>query len=77
MKFPENRILTMLIAILLPAAGLTYWFLRMSTLSLAADILLVAGVIAAVALGVVVLRRGGRRLDGSRLRSLSVSFSAV
>jgi hypothetical protein len=58
MKTPKTRTLTLLIAVVLPLAYLTYWLLRMSSLPLAAVIVLAAGVLAAVALGALALRRG-------------------
>jgi hypothetical protein len=68
MKTPETRTITLLIAILLPLAYLTYWFLRMSSLPLIADVVLAAGVIAAVALGIIARRRG------AAVRWLTASF---
>jgi hypothetical protein len=58
MKAPKTRTLTLLIAVVLSLAYLTYWLLRMSALPLAANILLAGGIIAAVALGALALRRG-------------------
>ncbi|WP_332448924.1 hypothetical protein [Methanoculleus sp.] len=55
-RSPRTR--TLLIAILLPLAYLAYWLLRMSSFPLIADIVLAGGVIAALALGIALLRRG-------------------
>ncbi|GLI47408.1 hypothetical protein [Methanoculleus bourgensis] len=67
MKTPKTRTLTLLIAVALSVAYLTYWLLRMSSLPLIADVALAAGVIAAMALGIIALRRGtaARRLAAS------------
>lgn len=45
-------------AVVLPLAYLLYWLLRMSALSLAADLVLWGGVIAAIALAVLAFRQG-------------------
>jgi len=57
MKIPKTRTLTLLIAVVLPLAYLTYWLLRMSSLPLAAN----------MTLGALALRRGAaaRRLAAS------------
>jgi len=67
MKTPENRTLTLLIIGVLSVAYLMYWLLRMSSLPLIAEAVLVGGIIAAVALGITLLRRGtaARRLAAS------------
>jgi hypothetical protein len=49
MKTPENRTLTLLIIGVLSVAYLMYWLLRMSSLPLIAEAVLVGGIIAAVA----------------------------
>ena len=58
MNTPEGRTLALFIAVVLPLAYLTYWVLHTSSLLLAANILLAAGAIVAIALGTIVLRRG-------------------
>ncbi|QYZ77960.1 hypothetical protein E2N92_00220 [Methanofollis formosanus] len=58
MKISGKKLSTLLIAIILPLAYLTYWFLRMSAVSPGAEIILSGGVIASIGLGIVALKKG-------------------
>ncbi|MDD3622566.1 MAG: hypothetical protein PHQ81_09190 [Methanofollis sp.] len=68
MKISGKKISTLLIAIILPLAYLTYWLLRMSAVSPGAEIILSGGVIASIGLGIVALKKG------EAPRGVSISF---